>query len=45
MPSCQTKYHNVYLQQLSEFDPHVIEWIQSKENIIAVAPYSTATLY
>ncbi len=34
------RYHSLYLNAKSEFDPHIIEWIAGKEDIVCASPYS-----
>ncbi len=38
MSSCQKKYHSIYLKQKEKFDARVIEWIDTKEEIIITTP-------
>ncbi len=38
MNSCQKRYHSIYLQQKEKFDSKVIEWIDTKEEIIITTP-------
>lgn len=42
--SWQTKYHPLYSQLKSQFDPHVIELITNKENLICRSPQSHSLL-
>ncbi len=44
MDSCQKRYHNAYQQQKKEFDAKVIEWIDTKEEIVATSPNTNAFL-
>ncbi len=36
----QISYHETYLKSKNEFDPHLIQWIDSKERIIQTSPIS-----
>ena len=40
----QKRFHPLYLQVKSEFDPHVIEWITKKEDYICASPQSNPLL-
>lgn len=40
MSSWRKSYHELYLQLKSKYDPRVIQWITTKEEIIASAPLS-----
>lgn len=42
--SFQKKYHKLYQDAKAEHDPHVIEWISKKEDIVASAPFSFSML-
>lgn len=36
----QKRYHELYQHLKAEFDPHVIQWITDKEDIVVNSPYS-----
>lgn len=44
MDSCLKRYHDIYQQQKEKFDARVIEWIDTKEEIIIISPNTNPIL-
>lgn len=44
MQAWQKNYHKLYLELKNEYDPHVIQWISGKEDVISSAPFAHGIL-